>query len=115
MNFELTTLSLQDLERRIANAERERGELEREIQRRENMARLERHTELRALLKPEIINALVPEHERTSCSDADLRNGFNGEIVRCARCALLEALNGGCFDVDYDVTVIFNIQKARVK
>lgn len=88
MNFELTTLTLKDLEHRIAQTERERGDLEREIKRRENVARMERHAELRALLKPEIIDALVPKHERTSCSDADIRNGFNGESVRCARCAL---------------------------
>jgi len=50
------------------------------------------------------IDLIKPDHDRTSCSDEDIRNGFyvdvETEIVntkyrpRCKRCALLEIANG---------------------
>jgi hypothetical protein len=43
------------------------------------------------------LDALVPEHGRTSCSDDNRRNGFgsNGsDFPRCNRCALLDVLDG---------------------
>ncbi len=57
----------------------------------------------------ELVNILYPEHDRTSCSDDDISNGFSFEydtwndktenisgryLPRCSRCALLEISNG---------------------
>jgi len=51
----------------------------------------------------EFINFICPEHNRTSCSDDNITNGFyleeDGETIsqkyyyRCVRCALLEIEN----------------------
>ncbi len=46
-----------------------------------------------AALTPEVLKALAPEHERTSCSDEDLINGWGSHssgTARCLRCALLQ-------------------------
>jgi hypothetical protein len=45
------------------------------------------------------INLVVPEHDRTSCSDTDISNGFftrNCETWhgRCKRCMYLQVLEG---------------------
>lgn len=57
----------------------------------------------------ELVDLLYPEHDRTSCSDGDVDNGFsfvmdNWRIItekldrsyhpRCRRCALLEIISG---------------------
>lgn len=52
----------------------------------------------------EFIDIICPEHDRTSCSDDNISNGFyfeeDGETIgtqyyhRCTRCALLEIENG---------------------
>ncbi|KKL63997.1 hypothetical protein LCGC14_2169550 [marine sediment metagenome] len=39
----------------------------------------------------EFLNIIAPEHDRTSCSDENIQNGFwNG---RCTRCMYLEIIN----------------------
>ena len=41
----------------------------------------------------ELVDIIAPDHDRTSCSDADRSNGFgtgSSGGFRCARCALLE-------------------------
>lgn len=41
----------------------------------------------------EIIDALRPDHDRTSCSDQNRQNGIAGRrFPRCLRCALLDEL-----------------------
>jgi hypothetical protein len=46
------------------------------------------------LLTRELIDAFVPEHERTSCNDSDPNNGWNGNSgYDCIRCALLESIS----------------------
>ena len=51
----------------------------------------------------EFIDIICPNHDRTSCSDDNIANGFyaNDDMTissvrrpRCARCALLEIENG---------------------
>lgn len=48
----------------------------------------------------ELINTICPEHNRTSCSDDNLSNGWTLELIelgynpyRCTRCALLQIAN----------------------
>ena len=48
------------------------------------------------------------EHTRTSCSDDNLVNGWDGEKFRCNKCMLMEILNGehgGEFDFSFDVYI----------
>lgn len=48
------------------------------------------------LLHVNTLLLLVPEHDRTSCSDADVCNDHvNGESPRCVRCALLAMTASG--------------------
>ncbi len=69
---------IDELNRR--SAERERIEQERLEKRKENT---------RELLKDiRVIDMLAPEHERTSCDDANRKNGDPYKI-RCRRCLLL--------------------------
>ena len=46
----------------------------------------------------ELIDIIAPKHGRTSCSDADLSNGFYTQDesgnYRCLRCALLQTAEG---------------------
>lgn len=57
-----------------------------------------------------LINIIRPEHNRTSCNDDDLNNGFYtarcGQY-RCSRCALLQILE---FD-EYELENVKNIIK----
>ena len=56
----------------------------------------------------ELIDILCPEHDRTSCSDDNVSNGFYREedsttieskyFPRCGRCALLEIESGKSTD-----------------
>lgn len=56
----------------------------------------------------ELVDLLYPEHDRTSCSDEDISNGFNWQLdewndksekldsrwlPRCKRCALLDIIS----------------------
>ena len=52
---------------------------------------------LRTVLTRQLVDALRPEHDRTSCSDTNLSNGWDTmdersgrTMPRCVRCALLE-------------------------
>lgn len=44
------------------------------------------------------LDALIPKHSMTTCTDKDTRNGldsdYDGESSRCARCCLLEIVRG---------------------
>ena len=67
----------------------------------------------------ELLNALRPEHTRTSCSDDNLSNGwdlsgfeFGHQLIRCGRCALLELVNEEISiqeikDLGFDISKIF--------
>ena len=55
--------------------------------------------------------AVFPEHDRTSCSDDNVANGFysrsdNGP--RCTRCALLEAEEWNGEDFEFSLELSFN-------
>lgn len=52
---------------------------------------------LEALEQPGVVDALTPEHDRTSCTDAGMDNGYSysGRSPRCRRCALLLARREG--------------------
>jgi len=48
----------------------------------------------------DFINLIRPEHDRTSCSDEDIDNGFYSRNVdswhgRCTRCMYLEIIKEG--------------------
>ena len=48
------------------------------------------------------------EHTRTSCSDDNTINGWDGEKFRCNKCMLMEILNGehgGEFDFSFEVYI----------
>jgi hypothetical protein len=49
-------------------------------------------------LSNEMLDALAPEHGRTSCSDTKLSNGFGSNGLssppRCNRCALIQGRDG---------------------
>lgn len=58
-------------------------------------------------LTKEMVDIIVPEHTRTSCSDTHVDNGWycsGGTIPRCTRCALLDAV-GGYWDRDFVLEV----------
>lgn len=52
------------------------------------------------LLTAAVIDATVPKHARSSCSDTNICNGWGSDNAdagyRCKRCALLEWLDGSC-------------------
>lgn len=55
----------------------------------------------------QLIDLILPEHERTSCSDDNIENGFysrNGETWhgRCSRCMMLEILKSGKLPAYYE-------------
>lgn len=55
----------------------------------------------------EFVNIIRPEHDRTSCNDENLNNGFysrNGETWhgRCTRCMYLEIIKEGYAPPDFD-------------
>ena len=59
----------------------------------------------------EFLNITLPEHDRTSCSDEDIQNGFySGSykekwMGRCRRCMSLQIINN---DEDVPQDVDFN-------
>lgn len=58
----------------------------------------------------DLINIIRPEHNRDSCNDHVISNGFytsRGGQYRCSRCALLQILE---FD-EYEVENVKNIIK----
>ena len=63
----------------------------------------ERLAKLQSVLTMDIIDALMPTHGRTSCSNQDPSNGFgsNGmyDQPRCNKCALIELMNSRWADI----------------
>lgn len=68
-----------------------------------------------ATLKRADIDLIVPEHERTSCSDNNIVNGFGSTdsyLPRCNRCAFLELLLGDVYIPDgkrLEISVSFSL------
>lgn len=58
----------------------------------------DKHMEnLRSVMTKELIDTLRPKHDRTSCADKNISNGFwsnEDDNPRCTRCALLDMLDG---------------------
>jgi hypothetical protein len=54
----------------------------------------------------ELIDRIAPKHDRTSCSDLNVRNAYANDQghYRCARCVLLTGLDNG-FAADTVFTV----------
>ncbi len=49
-----------------------------------------------------VADAFAPKHGRTSCSDANLANGWSYDnFPRCNRCALLQLANGASIDGNF--------------
>jgi hypothetical protein len=60
-------------------------------------------------LTQEVVDFLVPEHDRTSCGDGLMVNGFNSSPndPRCRRCAMLEALKHGWdHDFEFEIRIV---------
>ena len=80
------------------------AELEEELARRSEVARLAKEAERAERAKfldsqIDSIIALIPEHSRTSCSDEDVNN-----VGRCNRCTALWAKLCG-WDPSYDIRI----------
>ena len=65
--------------------------------------RLKRWTAIHAILTQEVVDAFVPRHGRTSCSDDDTQNSLHTDAgaPRCNRCAFLDLLRGGNSPSDF--------------
>lgn len=89
-------------------------ELKKEISRREEekravkVALLRRHHEI-VLNNIHVVLALVPEHDRTSCSDDD-----RGNEKRCVRCALLAIQSQGWVPDRLRVSVAVSFEPEEV-
>lgn len=89
---------------RIATLRATLAQEEKELRALKEKEHEERNRAFMAGLSAEMINALLPEHGRTSCADDNICN-----VGRCNRCTLLDALNHGWLSTEY--TVEFNIHK----
>lgn len=91
-----------------------RAEMDRRREVRERAAqekRTIRHTILSRVLTSEVINALRPDHDRTTCDDEHPNNGWGTRSdggYRCTRCALLQ----GAPEDGYDITLAIVSQEA---
>lgn len=87
---------------------REEAELERARE-----AQLARCNEIELILDiPYVIEVLAPKHVRTSCSDADVANGFSGDdLPRCIRCALLQARGFGFWPSGFDLEIAVQVTR----
>jgi hypothetical protein len=59
----------------------------------------------------ELVDLLCPKHDRTSCSDDNINNGFDAGshgLPRCSRCALLEIVESKYIPKDMVVNVCFH-------
>lgn len=59
----------------------------------------------------ELLNIIQPEHNRTSCSDDELNNGFysNNGYTRCFRCTVLEIIKKGYMPKSHSLSCDFSI------
>lgn len=64
----------------------------------------------------ELVNIIAPEHDRTSCDDNHINNGWASYTPstgrtspRCVRCALLEIVYDGTANIpdDYHLSMMF--------
>lgn len=90
-----------------------RVEMEQRRAERRRAANARRQMQAQALTR-EIIDALRPDHGRTSCSDDNPANGWgsNGEgsAPRCTRCALLETLEGRAMDEGFELRIAIDAE-----
>lgn len=87
---ELAGLERAIAERRTEEAAAKAAEKER--------LRVARARVIEELVTEEFVNLFQPEHQRTSCSDKNLDNGYGSHSsggYRCLRCALLQAVRYG--------------------
>lgn len=89
-------------ERRVTELKKRLSQEEQHLKTMKTAKRLERQEKLREVLSPELIDALTPNHGRTSCDDEHLQNAESG---RCNRCVLLMANKTGDFDAEIDIEV----------
>lgn len=85
-----------------------RAELERRRALRLEEARRRRHA-VSALLTRQLVDAAVPEHGLSSCSDTSRLNGLSSRGYRCLRCSMLEVLEHGLpdgYEVRLDVATV---------
>lgn len=65
----------------------------------------------------ELIDIISPNHDRTSCNDKDLNNGFysNDSFTRCMRCTLLEIIEKGYLPKSHFLMSTFAIDDKKAK
>jgi hypothetical protein len=87
----LSEKDFQQLKNQITTEEARRVQLE-------EQAKDERTARFFKNLSNDMLDALEPEHNRVSCSDSNLINGFGSTVpetsVRCTRCALIQGRLG---------------------
>lgn len=105
---------------RLAEIEEKKHLLDNEAARlkeRVQLARTGVNIALGEAMTPELLDLLLPQHGRTSCSDADLANGFmsngHGSPPRCNRCAMLQLMSGAAAPDDVTVTLNIDTQAER--
>lgn len=92
----LTKEELQALKSEIDSIHAQREDDRKKAERKANEIWLDKFT----TLKRSDLDLLIPDHERTSCSDNNVENGFGSMddfLPRCTRCGILELLGGGVY------------------
>lgn len=86
-----------------------------ELERRKQEEEEKLYRQLEAIQKtliPEFVDAIHPEHSRTTCSDKNLENGFysssSGGCPRCTRCGLLEMIQGTSLPYGVSLRLVFS-------
>lgn len=104
-------LSDEELSAQIGSLQQEQNRRYEEKKRAKEAKRQAFLEALHKVLSNEDVNGLVPEHGRTSCSDANLANGWgSGNPPRCTRCALIEFIEEGPCVVEGNYTFVLQIE-----
>jgi hypothetical protein len=113
------------LTRELKEQEEKSEQIQTEMDEAQKLVATEQASFLTQLLKPGLIDALAPEHARTSCSDHMLTNGGytqesqGGEyfVPRCTRCFLLTILKENKWPREYrlDISIAINLPWSRKK
>lgn len=81
---------------------------EKKIKEEENKLKMRETQKLVQLMKEhkELVLAMFPKHDRSSCSDNNRVNGMDTDYLtnfKCKRCAILDILDDYCVD-DFDIS-----------
>ena len=67
------------------------------------------------LMAKEFVDIICPTHDRSSCSDEDLQNGFysNDHFTRCARCTLLSVIRDRSLPKSHEFSISCYIKEGE--